>query len=283
MKKARRPKFSEKRQNVVLIQDRISNTSKYELRPALRARRITPYSRNIQPIPTGAYIINFGASKLPIPRRGDLRILNTPEAIAVSSNKLESFRKLSEANVPCVKWTVDKEKAGKWIGRGYKVLARTNLSSSGGRGIRILGAGSDIPEAPLYTRYFPKTHEFRVHVVRGEVIDLVEKKLRDSLREERQDRTTIRNHYNGWVFAHDNLSVTEPADIAALNALGCAAIKAIGLDFGAVDILAILDEGTPRRLKNAVVCEVNSAPGIENTKTLEAYTRAFNRIINNQG
>ena len=279
---ASKPKFSEKRQNVILVQDRISTTSKRSLRPALRARRITPYSRNVRPFPERSVFINFGGGELPCEVRGTDIVLNPPDKVAISSNKLRTFELLKAANVPSVRWSVELDTVREWLGKGHKTLARTNLSSSGGRGIKLISSVQDLDGfqgAPLYTRYFPKTHEFRVHVVDGVAIDITEKKLREQLKGNRNDVSVVRSHGNGWVHAHSNLSLSDPVDLGTLNLLATDAIRAIGLDFGAVDVLACLDSGSPRRLSKAVVCEVNSAPGIENTITLEAYTKAFNTLI----
>lgn len=269
--------YKDKREDVILLQDRISHTSKRSLRPALRARRITPFSRNIKPIPQGAIVINFGATEIPLWIRKDMVFLNTPDAIRDSSNKYHTFVKLKEANVPCVRWTTERSMAEGWLHKGHKVLSRLALASSGGRGIRVASESVDLETAPLYTRYFPKTHEFRVHVVGGKAVDLVEKKIRNDLKEDHDNRI-IRNHRNGWVFAHDNLSFS-PNDRSILEALGVSAIQAVGLDFGAADILACLDDNDPRRITKAIICEVNAAPGIENTVTQAAYAKGLNELI----
>lgn len=278
-----KPRFKDKRNYVILVQDRVSHSSKDQLRPALRCRRITPLSVGVRPVPAQATIINFGGGALPVRPRHDSRILNPPDRVARSANKLETFRLLTKAQVPTVRWTSDREEANKWMARGFPVLCRRQLASSGGRGIRVAYNPDQLVPAPLYTRYFAKTHEFRVHVVNGKAIDIVEKKLRENLRGHRQDRSTIRNHRNGWVFAHTNLAVSRDADLKALGELGVSACVALGLDFGAVDVLAILESpvlaGGPRILRRAVVCEVNSAPGIENTQTRDAYVKAFNQMI----
>lgn len=278
-----KPRFSEKRNDVILVQDRISTTAKRALRPALKARRITPFSLGIQPIPKGAVVINFGGVELPkcLAGRNDLRFLNTPEAIRQSANKLATFKLLEKAKVESVRWTVDRSAALEWFGKGHKVLARTNLSSSGGRGIRVANNDKELGDAPLYTRYFPKTHEFRVHVVDGVAVDLTEKKLREDHKDKRAGLSIVRSHNNGWVHAHDSLSLSANEDLGALRTLGVRAVLAAGLDFGCADILAVLDgvDGGPRSLKKAVVCEVNSAPGIENTVTRQAYVRGLNKLI----
>lgn len=272
-----KPTFAGKRNDVILVQDRISNTSKHSLRPSLRCRRITPYSTGVRDIPDGATVINFGGGQIPFLVRPSFRILNPPDKVALSSNKLRTFELLSKAAVPCVRWTVDKNKVSEWIAQGHKVLARQRLDSSGGRAIVVFDK-LPAPEAPLFTRYFPKTHEFRVHVVGGEAIDLVEKKIKSELKDKVENRV-IRSHRNGWVFAHDSLSISDGADLAHLRKLAVDAVRAVGLDFGAVDILCTLDDGNPRRLKTALVCELNSAPGIENTVTCAAYVKGLNRLI----
>lgn len=272
--------YRTKREDVILVQDRRSNTAKHSLRPALRARRITPWSVGIQPIPLGAFVINFGGGALPFPRRSDLRIFNPPESVAKSANKLTTFQLLQKADVPSVRWTVDKNEALQWLQKGHKTLARLSLSSSGGRGIKVCESAEQLLAAPLWTRYFPKTHEFRIHVVDGKAIDLTEKKLRAELKDKRAGEISlIRSHDNGWVHAHGDISLSSPADLEKLKVLAVSACRALGLDFGAVDILASLTVDNPRRLTKAVVCEVNSAPGIENEATKIAYTTAFNTMM----
>ena len=134
-----------------------------------------------------------------------------------------------------------------------------------------------IPDASLYTRNFPKTHEYRIHVAGGQVIDMVEKKARDGVESDR----TIRNHAGGWVFAHDDLT----AEMDDLCHLAVCATNALGLDFAGVDILAklgpvpALASLTPRPVVDAVVCELNSAPAWECTSTIAAYEEYFRNVL----
>jgi hypothetical protein len=188
-------------------------------------------------------------------------------------SKVSTYAYLDAARVPCVKWTDERDTAQRWLDKGHRVLTRKDGLAQG-RGIRE--GIHDLREGEFYTRVFPKTHEFRVHVGGGKVLDLVEKKA--PLAEVQVDRL-IRSHDRGWVFAHGNLSVI-PVDADRLGDLAIAAIKTLGLDFGAVDILAILDKETPRRVSKAVVCEVNTAPGLSSITTLEKYLAYFDGIIN---
>lgn len=204
--------------------------------------------------------------------------LNPASAVSRAINKLETLKCLTEAKVPTLKWTVEPEEVRKWLKKDHAVFARRNLTASGGAGITVVqGRDTDVIGAPMYTRNYPKTHEFRVHVFNGQVIDFVEKKAKLDANGNAaavRDRL-VRNHDNGWVFAHDNLS-PDLEGRRAIERVAVDSVRALGLLFGGVDILAILNEGPhPRTLKSAVVCEVNTAPGLECTATINAYKQAI--------
>lgn len=227
-----------------------------------------------------ALIINYGCTTNPSWVWRGIRWLNHPHAVAISSNKLDAFRAFDEAEVPTLAWTTTPEEARGWLNDGKNVFARTVLRGSRGDGIVLIEPGRlsmsgeyshNLPAAPLYTRNFPKTHEFRVHVAGGEVIDVVEKKARSGMEQNR----AVRNHSGGWVFAHENLS----ANPEAFADICVRAVDACHLDFGAVDVLCCLGRDTDRSgyrtVKKLVVCEVNSSPAWECTATFDAYRRYF--------
>jgi D-alanine-D-alanine ligase-like ATP-grasp enzyme len=112
-----------------------------------------------------------------------------------------------------------------------------------------------------------KDREFRVHVVKGTVI-FVQEKLRKKEVGDAGNKY-IRSHGNGWCFAFQHLG-ERPSPQAVLD-IGVAAVRGIGLDFGAVDIAWSERSG-------ATVLEVNTAPGIEQT-TVAAYADAFQRLL----
>jgi glutathione synthase/RimK-type ligase-like ATP-grasp enzyme len=194
--------------------------------------------------------------------------------VATAINKISCFKALALAGLPTVKWTTNKEDVAKWLKKGREVFVRKEVTGQGGSGITILQTETAlVDDAPLYTRNFPKTHEFRFHVAFGRVIDLTEKRAR--INDGRAESRYIRNARTGWVFAHQ-LSRLHPEDRDTMEKTAIAAIKACGLDFGAVDLLAIID--LPQdggRMKKHVVCEINTGPGLENTATILAYELAF--------
>ena len=76
----------------------------------------------------------------------------------------------------------------------------------------------------------------------------------------------IRSWNNGWVFCHKDIFVPEGLTDIAVNA-----INALGLDFGAVDLLWSKKENLIQ------VIEVNTAPGLEGS-SLEAYVNQFQQL-----
>lgn len=237
---------------------------RYRIYPARRsvpsARKITRALRGLMIKRVGSryrrksnhILINWGSTD--IPYRPDY---NQPEAVAVSSNKLRAFNKMQDCGVRIPAYTTDKQVANSWS----LVVVRRLLTGFGGRGITVVAPETEaLPDAPLYTEYVPKRDEYRVHVFRGRVL-MLQRKARSYSHDNPNWR--IRNHGNGFVFAH--VGVVAPDDVTdqAVKAVNC-----LGLDFGAVDVV-----WNERRSK-AYVLEVNTAPGVEG-ETLIRYERAF--------
>ncbi len=252
---------------MLMYQTRPSNSAAV-LRDVLRIRKITdelhPVAR--RRLARHNVILNWGNSTAPEHLAGK-QWINPPDKVALAVSKFRSLTKLRECDVSCVEVTKDQYTAEQWGAQGRCMTRRDGLS--GGQGIRHqFWAIGD--ENHFWAKVFPKTHEFRVHVFRGHAIDFTEKKARHGVNVNR----LIRSHDNGWNFAHEDLSVT-PADRAELEELAIEAVEALELDFGAVDLLATLDKENPRGLKKARVCEINTAPGLENTATVAAYVSAI--------
>lgn len=204
--------------------------------------------------------------------------VNHADSVKKAIDKLAFFQHLSGVDgVPLLKWTPDIATATSWVEKGKPVFCRTKLGGSSGEGIVLARTAKDLVKAPLYTRYYPKTHEFRVHVFDGKVIDLTQKKLRGGPDVRDSSNTLVRSHNNGWVHAHGQIDLDIPDRERVGNAC-ISAVSGLNLQFGAVDVLAILDPPNDtgiRKLKSFVICEVNTGPGLENTATIEAYTKAI--------
>ena len=209
-------------------------------------------------------IINWGAGVLPPKTPNNARILNHPSAVAIASNKLKAYQKLLAAgNVNIPEFSQSRDVAQTWLGEGETVLCRSVLNGHGGIGIKLVAPEEGLTNVPLYVKYVKKKDEYRVHVVNGAVIDYVQKKLRTG---SEGNNHQIRNFDNGWIFTREGVVLPEDVKINAINA-----VKALGLDFGAVDVGFNVHHGV------ATVYEVNTAPGMEGT-TVERYVQAFLHI-----
>ena len=204
-------------------------------------------------------IINWGNSTPPHFRWME-QDLNKPHAIALASNKLETFiefRSNSFTDVP--DWTTNPEEAQHWLDLGLKTYCRRLLSSHSGNGIVICNDGDKLVSAPLYTLHTKHKHEYRVHVFRDQILDVQQKKKKLGY----GNGNGIRNHSNGWVYARAEIAPSEELLSSARRA-----VNLLGLDFGAVDI-------GHRLIDNKFfVFEVNTAPGLEGT-TLDKYAKAI--------
>jgi len=224
-------------------------------------------------------IINWGYEHTPEflsrPVTGCGPIINAFDAVGRASNKLTCFRTLQDAGVSIPEFTTDHGVAANWLHEErVDVLERNHLRGHSGSGIVLRKAstnGEDItqitPDCPLLVKYIKKQHEYRVHVFRGEVIDVQQKRKSREVPNEQVDYQ-IRNHSNGWIFARD--AIDPP--VASVSSNAVAAVHALGLDFGAVDVIynAKADE--------AYVLEINTAPGLEGT-TLDKYAEAIRGIL----
>lgn len=256
-------------------------------------------------------VINWGNSSRP-PNLEGVVMINQPESVAIAANKVLTFETLSKNNVPTVPFTTNVDIARDWQLDGHKIYVRHKLTGHSGDGIEVIdgifrhdideleriasslvkmghdtAAGAvierileleerlsmeDLPPAPLYTMGVKNYGEYRVHVM-GEDVILYQKKSRKV-----DDETgevmyadgiddDVRNLASGWIYRTGNLKRLE-----RIETLAIAAIKALGLDFGAVDI--IKDESG-----DVMVLEVNSAPGLGNVDSLTAYVKGFRNLI----
>lgn len=207
----------------------------------------------------GDIVVNYGNRRYDASFFGGSTVLNTVEALNRAANKVAAFNALRLAEVKTVEYTVDREVARNW-NRNEIVYERGTLTGHSGEGITVRLAREGVANAPLYTKGIQgPRREWRVHVFEG-VITYVQKKIRrNGYRELESYREDIRNHHTGWVYSN---SFTEaPPDQVLIQAHK--AVSALGLNFGAVDLIS---KGT-----NAWVLEVNTAPGLTGT-TLETYT-----------
>lgn len=248
------------------------------LREDLDCRRIGSSSNTAaRRVPADSLIVNWGYGRMPAWAAGKrVRYLNHPNAVAAKMSKVVQLRKFAEAGVPTFECTTSRAEVQRWLAAGERVLCRQDEAARG-LGIAVVERSQDIPGGTdFFTKWFDKTHEFRFHVFNGRIIDVVQKKRLNAaqpLATLNLTQQTVRNHANGWIEAHNNLYL--PGDSRERLGTACiAAVRCLGLDFGAVDIVARFNG---RELAAMAVCEVNTAPGCGAVER-EAYVEAIKRV-----
>jgi glutathione synthase/RimK-type ligase-like ATP-grasp enzyme len=230
---------------------------------------------------TDDVVLNYGSSarEALILVSNGREIINHPDAVSRASNKVSAFQLFNTSSIPTVAWTIDDGEAQRWMQEGHDVFARTETNGHSGEGIVLCSThlpehigrvtySASLSPAPLYTvRIGGNFREYRVHVAFGEIILTQQKRRRNGWSENENYSRVVRNHDNGWIYATSNTELSEEIQSVSRNT-----INALGLDYGAVDL--IVKDGDP------MVLEVNTAPGMTANSTLEAYTGAFLRHLN---
>ncbi len=212
----------------------------------------------------GDILINWGSTKADVVERaGEAKILNHPNVIRVSVDKLKSFNALKAGEVKIPKFTTDKAEALEILRAGNKVVCRTVLNGHSGQGIVIAEAEDQLVDAPLYVQYIPKKTEYRVHVMNGECF-FIQRKARKLDVPDAEVNWKVRNLEGGFIYANQDVEAPDEVKVQAKKA-----ITALGMDFGAVDIIVTNREAV-------YVLEINSACGLAGT-TLEKYSEAFRK------
>jgi hypothetical protein len=133
----------------------------------------------------------------------------------------------------------------------------------------IVKPGDAMPHCPLYTLFSPSTSEWRVHISMKKEEALFAKKAKRNGQEEAD--IPLRNHGDTYTFKYHDVAENDLVRTVAINA-----VRACGLDFGAVDVLY------DKRLKQARLLEINTAPGLDHEVPLMWYTTRFQEWINEQ-
>lgn len=253
-------------------------------------------------------LINWGSSNSECARLWDLaapnRRLNAPRAVSRASDKALALRQMRESGAQVVPyWAAASPEQMRavydYVSGGGRVYARTALRGHSGEGIQLLMHRSD-PQASETVGEFPRhflgegggsfgdfvsrynscrlftqgiaghRHEWRVHVFRGQPILTQLKLRREGFQDSDGYTSLVRNHHTGWVYGVGYNREDHPS-IALVEAAAVRAIEALGLDFGAVDLIQ-----KKRNNQEIVVLEVNTAPGFsEGGSALQSYCDAF--------
>jgi hypothetical protein len=212
------------------------------LTKALKATRIG--QGNLPEFEKGDVVVCWGARIGKVPK--GVRVLNNAPLL----DKLEQIDILTAAAVPTV--TVRRNLDDGWIHRNVEHYD-----------------GSDLANAPkldvigFWVKRENIEEEYRVHSFNGVSIRAGVRVPADE-----NAHPWIRTYRHGWRISCDGFrSTPRMRDISHL------AVKALGLEFGAVDVGKKIDG-------SYIVLEVNRAAGIENENTMVAYAGAIKEWAN---
>lgn len=189
--------------------------------------------------------------------------LNKRDAILLSSNKPECRKVLAEAEIPVPKATETQ----------YPVVGRSRKHKAGDNFFYCKNK-EEVQEAKengavYFSQYYPKTNEYRVHVGSGKVLLM-------SIKEGDKTQRVWNKKLSNFNFRHLRRSVwLNDKHLRKMCRTAKKAIKAVGLDFGAVDIMADAGEGH----EPFVVTEINTAPSLS-PLAIEKYIQYFEKAIN---
>lgn len=202
------------------------------------------------------YLIRWGTSEridyIPNEQTWNLRT-----AVAQNTDKLQSLQMMEEAGVNVPPYSRD------WRDLSFPMFGRSS-NHSGGSDIDILIDEHDARQSAsdFYTGRVPIRTEYRVHVIRGEVVKISEKEKREG--PDGREARWIRNYENGWRFVYPD---DEPAGLHQ----AVPALEAMNLHFGAVDMV-IGTDGQP------YVLEINTAPSLD-PPSLEVYGERLAEMV----
>lgn len=218
-------------------------------------------------------VINWGNSQEPnwYANMPPANVLNHPCAVRTASNKRTFMQALdNDGSEHCLSFATGLPSAERLILTTDNpiLVVRTTLQGHSGEGIHLARSTEELHDLladgvrpKLYTLHVRHRDEYRVHMFRGEVLDVQMKRRRTDF--EGEVNTHVRSHANGWVFCRENVVAPGKVVRAAQHAMAACA-----LDFGAVDVAYRVTDD------KAYALEVNTAPGLEGT-TLVNYANAF--------
>jgi hypothetical protein len=212
----------------------------------------------------GDVYMNWGNSRPPL--NGSIPSalqINRSESISYVTNKSSAFDHFHANSVPIpdfyrqVITCVSENNLHTGDNQDKVFVLRHKLTGHSAEGVEIINGSElwqrhrEFENVRLVTDYIPKKHEYRLHVFRGKVLLIQQKKRRTDVPDEDVD-WKIRNYDNGFIYAIDDIVTPDQKVIDA----AISACNAVALDYGAVDVI------WNQKREKAYVLEINTAPGI---------------------
>ncbi len=244
-------------------------------------------------------LIRFGSStelQSTIANGGDRIELNTVEAIKNSSNKLLMKQRFTKKEVKTADWwiMVDKDDDFKLLAPQHKIIDELDYDVEeldtlpypiiskhifGSRGtgnkkhdnqesLETWMEGKDLSKY-IFEKYYNYNREYRLHISKNGCFYTCRKMLKT---EAPQEARWYRNDQHCVWVLEENESFDKPVNWDNVVEESVKALKAVGLDFGAVDLRIQSSKNKDGDLREApkfIVVEINSAPSLGSITTLK--------------
>ena len=235
-------------------------------------------------------VIRFGSTtELPdTVAKGGRRVeINTVEAVKTSANKLLMKEAFAAANVRTAAWirTANVEQIRAFFNEHGAVVAKSFFGSRG-EGNTLLRTMDELNTFILantvnnfvFEKFYNYAREYRLHVTAEGCFYTCRKMLKNDTPD---DQRWYRNDSNCVWILDTNPSFNRPTCWDAIVEQSVAALNAVGLDIGAVDVKVQLDStkrGSRRQTQDFVILEINSAPAFGEL-TEELYREELVKLL----
>jgi len=216
-------------------------------------------------------------------------IINSIDAIKTSANKLLMKKAFQKANVKTADWfngDVKLEITNESVnGIPYPIVAK-NYFGSRGTGNYLLKTEAELREwirdknlnNYLFEKFYNYNREYRLHVSKDGCFYTCRKVLKNDTPE---NQRWFRNDSNSnWILESNEL-FDKPVNWKTIEAECVKALKAVGLDFAAMDVRVQSSEtskGKKRENPDFIIIECNSAPSFGQI-TLQMYFNQIRKFI----
>jgi len=226
-------------------------------------------------------VVNWGSSVVPkwFNTPYEIKILNNVACLNKVINKLNFFNLLKSKGLASFipPYTTSKEEARLFL-QDSVVYCRSLLQGSHGEGIIIAKDEDEIVDAPLYVKGVNVLHEIRVHVIKGKVVLVQEKRKKRGV----QANRFIRSNTRGWVFCKNKCVMNPDADNIFSSEITDRVYTVVNnlhnqlkyiLDFYCIDLVV------EKETQKVYVLEINTAVGLT-PSTADIYADNFINLYN---
>lgn len=199
-------------------------------------------------VPLCQHIFAYGCSK---DRIGLKTHINKPNNTKACVDKGLTFQILKKEGIPLPGWSLQK----KFVDPNWKqIVVRSKVDGRKAEDLDYFNQGDVLPNAPLYTEYFPHKYEYRIVVFKEKVVGRYYKAVVDK----------FPNGQLAWSFMIQPKRGFEQMDADSIRAA-----KALGIDYVGFDVVA-------NSKKDYRFLEANSGPIL----TGEAEEAILNYYLN---